>query len=179
MSISPSFIPIFFRPFYASSIFFVEKYGVICYINVIDGDDKYIQFANFAVFQGIFICGGFLITLFSYILTITRIRKIKIKILENEDLKTNRLLLYPAVLFFALLPPTITQILRIVKDWDGLSAAFIMTITHSLGFLNALIYGCLRKVHKGPRENAEKLIEFRSDSLRTLRWNEVRDFMEY
>ena len=172
------YVYLIFRPFYASDIFTVKKYGDACLIDIIYLDGDYIRYIDFGVFQGLFICGGFLITLFVYMLTITRTRRIQLQYFDSEDVHTSRLLLYPAILFAAILPPTISRILGFFGPSINLPSAFVMLITHSIGFLNALVYGCLRRIHDVPRDYKMSTTELGRRTLQSLNWNSVKEFIE-
>ena len=169
---------ILFRPFYASSVFTVKKYGDACLIDIIYSGDDYIRYIDFGVFQGLFICGGFLVTLCVYMLTMARIRRIQLQFFDSEDLHTSRLLLYPAVLFAAILPPTISRILGFFGPAINLPSAFVMLVTHSIGFLNALVYGYLKKVHDAPRDYKKSTTELGRRTLQSLNWDSVKEFMD-
>ena len=129
---------------------------------------QYAQEVNLIVDKGIFVCGGFLITLLSYILTIRGIIKILVRYPSDEDTKSHRLLLYPAILFIAILPPILSQILNIFGSTSKLLEYFTVLITHSFGFLNALAYGFLRRLHNVSKTPDEKAIELKAGSDTSL-----------
>ena len=68
---------------------------------------------------------------------------------DKQQLHTERLLLYPIVLFTMFLPTLIDYFLKFYTDIKNteVSEALKMLITHSLGFANALVYGFQRKTY--------------------------------
>ena len=150
-----------FRPIWADQIFVIRQYGNFCY-TCITPSYYTVDIINFVLYYLIFTFGGCLITLRVYLVTMRRIKLIQVESLENEDLKTNRLLLYPILLFAIYLPPIISRLLNII-GYDPPSIEAAMTfISHSIGLMNALIYGCLRKAYFVSRSTQKKSVEIES-----------------
>ena len=124
-----------FRPVLVSQIFAYQRFGTTCYVSFGENENGEADLINFVLYYGLFIFGGCLTTLLSYLLTM---KKIRTEADNNEDLKTNRLLLYPVVLFITSLPPVINKLLNMMDYNLMLPTTAIMLITHSIGFWNAV-----------------------------------------
>ena len=159
-----------FSLFYADTFITVkQRPGGACYITEVDPAYETVRFI---IFEGLFFGGGFLATLFSYVMTIRKVQRIGILFAENEDLNTNRLLIYPASLFITVLPYFINSFEKLFEGGiTTFSVGCITILTHSIGFLNALIYGCQRRVYKVQRNTEEKFIEFKSEGQKSLQWS--------
>ena len=70
------YINILFSPVYASNQFAFTQKGPMCHIDVLHSDDFVLRTTFKVIYQGIFITGGAIVTLLSYILTIKRVQKI-------------------------------------------------------------------------------------------------------
>ena len=88
-------------------------------------------------------------------------------LLGNANQKSFNLLWYPGVLLLVYLPAMINGLIRsIVSNQDVLiaSQAVKISIYHSLGLLNAIVYGFHRRIHK--RNEAETSMKSSLESSR-------------
>ena len=102
-------------------------------------------------------------------------------LIENEDIKICKLLLYPATLLIIVLPYFAMSYEYVLQSTDctAFSVGAVTFVTNLFGFINALVYGCQRKLYRVPKKSEGQLIEINSDgSEKSLRWNSVKEYME-
>jgi len=94
------------------------------------------------IFEGIPLSVGLIITLFGYCKAISNTRKAIGSFLETVGVDVYKLLWYPAVLFIVFIPSLIDNAYQIFTKNPilGVEVAHIL-LTHSIGFLNAIVYG--------------------------------------
>ena len=121
----------------------------------------------FLLIDALFPLAGTIITLLCYKTTINRIKRIQTFLSWQKDLNIGKLLFYPLTIFIIFLPSLISYFLKMffhieIVFWSA--ATFL--ITHSLGFINALTYGCQSKVYKQKsRPTLDVSLEFRQKQL--------------
>ena len=132
-------------------MFVIKQNGIMCAIMNAAPDLEY-RILSFVIFKLFLTLIGTIITLICYILTIIRIRRRQQMLADPQDLRTERLLLYPIILFASFLPVIVDDFLRLCINFDNtiVFQASKMLFTHSIGFTNALIYGYQRKVYFEP-----------------------------
>ena len=158
----------------------MRKYGILCGISSANNDFG-TKILTFIIHKALIFFIGVIVTLTCYILTIKRIQQIQKIFLAKNNLKTGRFLLYPALLFAIFLPYVVHSFLRLAFNFRStLFEAVLILGTHSLGFMNALVYGFERKLH-ATRVSPEKTeIEFRTSTTcnQSLNWDEVKKNLE-
>jgi len=123
------------------------------------------------IYEGIPILAGVLITLIGYILTIRKIKKLPPEILEELDISIYKLFWYPALLFVTFVPSILDNYAAIYTGSAvSLSVkALHLSITHLIGFTNAILYGIQRKLyhtkHKEPNIDLSQASSRRSTSM--------------
>ena len=103
--------------------------------------------------------GGFIRVLICYFRVMKMMRTVQINLSKKEDLKSYRLLLYPIVLFLTILSSWIDNLLKVLGYPDSESIYLTVFTTRSIGLLNALVYGYLRKAYFSSSNPQEELIE--------------------
>ena len=126
--------------------------------------------------KAIFPVTGTLISLIYYLKTIKLVRKTDQPALLSKNLNTEKLLWYPMSTFIIFLPNLIYYILGVCFHFSGslLFEGGTMLITHSLGTVNAVIYGLQRKVHKDIKRVSSVDLDFQRDRQETINWENVR-----
>ena len=138
----------YFRPFILSQVVYTKK-DLFCWVSYsADQKNQNAQLAVLLVYQGIPLIVGFLMSLIGYIKTIKRIREIQDAYLYCESFDVYKLLWYPAVMFMIFLPSLVDNIvLNYTKEGNVFIEAVHLLLTHSIGFINALVYGAqMRRV---------------------------------
>ena len=152
----------------------------MCTVVIIDPKDTDSNVANFLMSYGFYFCGGFLTTLCSYVLSIRRIRGIRASFDDSENPRTNRLLLYPIVLLIAILPPFIDELV-IIGRGTPLTGAMMFSVifNHSIGLMNTVVYGYIRRLHKTtPNSTNKELQEYANNNDLSLNWDSVKKSFE-
>ena len=134
---------------------------------------------DFVVIKALLVVTCTIISLTCYIVTIRRFNKIKTVFINQENFKLQRLLLYPAVLFGSFLPVLIYEFLRLCIGFEKLTIfkAAIMIVTHSIGWVNALVYGLHRKLYGRSPSNLQELSNMTSQEI-PLSWDNVKTKFE-
>lgn len=98
------------------------------------------------VYQGIPVLFGLVITIIGYGAAIVKVKRLPKDIAQQLGINVYRLLWYPAVLFITFLPGMIDNFMQIYYGFDRPVAieAIHLSLTHSIGFTNALVYGLQR-----------------------------------
>ena len=89
---------------------------------------------------------GLTVTFFGYLLAIKKVRELTSASLYQVDVNVYKLLWYPLIVFITFVPGLIDNLVSTsqnVKLSFGFEAAHL-TLTHSIGFTNALVYGLQR-----------------------------------
>ncbi len=101
---------------------------------------------------------GFLITLFGYILAIRNVKNASKDLMDHLEVNINKLLWYPALMFFTFMPGLIDNIVMLYLDAE--TPLFFLIIhlimTHSIGFTNALVYGLQRGLYQSKKKCVRK-----------------------
>jgi len=106
-------------------------------------------------YNGIPIILGLAIILIGYLRIIYKIKRLPITIREQIDLNMYSLLIYPAVLVITFLPSIIDHIVGIFHPERPVwVTALRMSITHSIGFINAVMYIRLRNLNQKKKKNS-------------------------
>lgn len=92
---------------------------------------------------------GAVATLMWYRLAMERVQRVQ-KTFELEVFRTEKLLLYPIVLFLTFTPAILDDLIVLFVDHTNLIGitATRMLITNLLGFFNALVYGSEWRVYR-------------------------------
>jgi len=125
-------------------------YGpLFCWITYAPTNNKVIMVTVRAIYEGIPICIGLMITLVGYIKAIKRIRELPRHIIAQMDIAVYKLLWFPLILFVSFVPSMINNMIAIfVSDIPPWVRALHLGLTHSIGFTNAIVYGYQRKLYK-------------------------------
>ena len=162
-------------PFYVYNTVKFSKSGIKCSIISIRSDLKSELLVIF-FYKAFFPVTGTIITLISYLKTIKVIGKMD-QLLLSKKLNTQKLLWYPVAIFMMFLPNLIYYIVTFCFDfeystfWDGAT----MLITHSLGTVNAIIYGLQRKVYKDTKRVSAVGLESQRNRQETVNWENVKE----
>jgi len=98
------------------------------------------------IYQGIPVLFGLVVTIIGYGAAIVKVKRLPKDIAEQLGINVYRLLWYPAVLFITFLPGMIDNFLQIYYGFDRpvIIEAIHLSLTHSIGFTNAMVYGLQR-----------------------------------
>ena len=126
--------------------------------------------------KAIFPVTGTSISLIYYLKAIKLVRKIDYLALLPKTLNTEKLLWYPLSIFVIFMPNIAYYVLGVCFHINGslLFEGGTMLITHSLGTVNAVIYGLQRKVHKDIKRASSVDQDFQRDRQETINWENVR-----
>ena len=147
----------------------VGKNGIMC--SVMNAKyDSVTKLVTFIYIKALSPMLGTIITIICYYLTIKRINAFQ-KILSDErELNAGKLFWYPAVMFISFLPSVVYWLLTLCTGLGNTEAieAFMMLITHSIGFTNALVYGYQRRLFMGQKDQKEKMMmEMSSENIKS------------
>ena len=128
-----------------------QKGPLFCFVSYSPNETNLaVKLAIRTFYEGIPTLLAVIISLVGYISAIRRFKSLPSDIIELLDVNVYKLLWYPVVLILAFVPSMVDNFIQTV---DGVDRAFFAKIihigcTHSIGFLNALIYGIqMRGVH--------------------------------
>lgn len=128
------------------------------------------------IYEGIPVLLGFIITLIGYIKVIVTIRSLKLPdvTLQEMNVPVFSLLWYPFVLCITFVPSLIDNIRAIyIPTRIPAIEAIHLLLTHSLGFTNAVVYGCQRKLYKPRKEEDHVELRHTSDVENSLDGSEI------
>jgi len=94
-----------------------------------------------------------LITFGLYFLSIRKARRITSLFVQELDSRIYRLFWYPAVIFMGFLVP---QALKLAFPTSVLIRRVMVIVNDSVGFQNAVIYGCQRKLYGSSAEERDE-----------------------
>jgi len=98
--------------------------------------------------EGIPLLVGFIITLRAYRYAIKQIRELPIRILNELSVPVQGLLWYPALLLIIFIPSLIDKIWALYNPFRPVwIQTLYLCLTHSIGFINALVYGVQRRLY--------------------------------
>ena len=96
-----------------------------------------------------------------YFRAVVNVKKLPEPHFQKINSGIHKLLWYPAVLFLVFLPSLVDHFVLVIDPTDAPSLIFLVphvAITHSIGFINALIYGIQKKTSEHKRsETIESL----------------------
>ena len=127
-------------------IFAVKQVGIMCTMSSAS-NQLGIQILAFTVSKLLPNIIGTILTLIYYVLSIKQIRRIQRFSSEESNLKAENLFLYPIILFAIFLPSNVDNFLRLCLGMkrNTTTQAIKVLITHSLGLINAIVYGFQEK----------------------------------
>ena len=99
------------------------------------------------------------ITAVTYLRTVISVKKLARVHFHRINSGIHKLLWYPAVLFLVLLPSLVDHFVHVIDPTHVPSLTFLVphvAITHSIGFINAIIYGLQKRT---PEYKRSKTIE--------------------
>lgn len=135
------------------------------------------QLALLLFFQGIPILGSMILTLGVYTLLAKKLNDISKELDLGTNIEIKKLFWYPAVLFIAMFPSVVDNVIELYYTTPNEVFTIIHIITtHSLGLTNAIVYGYQRKKYydmyeKKWSEDEEDDIETERDALNTNKSN--------
>jgi len=102
----------------------------------------------YMIFRGLPIIACAIITLRGYTRTIKEVSILPKEFVKEVGLSAGKLWWYPSVLICAFFPSLIDQIISIYKpDRPTWITALHVAVTHSIGFINAVLYGIFSKLY--------------------------------
>jgi len=135
---------------------------LMCWISVTSPKQATTAFKMFvvAVYGGVPVFLGIVISIFGYGFAIKRVRQLPEEMLELLEINVYKLLWYPAILFFTFAPSVANALIQnyLGTQTGPLVEGTYLTLTHSIGFINALVYGLQRKFYyfgKGKYQNPD------------------------
>ena len=161
---------------YASNVFAVDKLDIVCFIQN-KQDNGASEILAIIVYEFLMDLIGTITTLWCYILTIRKIKQLQLALLDDRVIHSKRLLIYPVALLIMFLPSNVNTLLKLYFKIEerGILKYIPILITHSMGLINALIYGYQRKVHKvPPRWLSKPRMKAGSELQESLSWEDVR-----
>jgi len=98
--------------------------------------------------EGLPLLIGFLITLSAYRYAIKQMSELPIQILSEMSVPVQGLLWYPALLLIIFIPSLVDKIWALFNPFRPVWVqALYLCLTHSIGLINALVYGVQRKLY--------------------------------
>ncbi len=98
--------------------------------------------------EGIPLLAGFIITLRAYRYAMKQIQELPVRILQEMSVPVRGLLWYPALLLIIFIPSLIDKIWALYNPFRPVwIQTLYLCLTHSIGFINALVYGVQRKLY--------------------------------
>jgi len=133
-------------------LFFHEiKYqngDVFCWIASTGGDTFLPVIID--LFYGAFpVSAGLAVSVYSYARAILTIKRLPKELVGKMDISIYKLLWYPLVLFLIFTPSVVHGFVMIYfknQQTIGMFATYLV-LTHSIGFINAILYGMQRKLY--------------------------------
>jgi len=122
----------------------------------------------FMIYRGLPIILALLTISRGYIYTIGEVNKLPESLVRQLNFKPYKLLVYPIVLILTFVPSLIDQIWNIFDENRSIWVVILrVAVTHSIGFINALMYILLRELYQVPNRKSEEeaLLNFRRTSL--------------
>ena len=161
-------------PIFVGNIADFHKAGIMCAIGSASQDNT-LRIIGFLIYKPLFPVSAVIITLVYYVRTIRIMKNIQASLNLSEKLNSEKLLWYPLTIFVIFMPSQFYYFLSFCfrledsRFWEGAT----LLITHSLGLVNALVYGYQRRVYKKSRHFSETSnIEFRNESERDVSFNQ-------
>jgi hypothetical protein len=130
-------------PFIFNKKLVYVKKTLFCWVGSAEPNpDVKTNFLILMIFEGIPLTVGLIITLFGYCKAISNTKQVLGSFLETVGVDVYKLLWYPAVLFIVFIPSLIDNAYQVFTKNPilGVEIAHIL-LTHSIGFLNAIVYG--------------------------------------
>lgn len=151
ITVGPTFILILtiLLPYLFPRGLIMADYGPLnCSISPNFSSSKFMQFLFYMLFRGIPILLGLIITFESYRRAIREAKKLPPVLIEQMDWSIYNLLWYPCSLMITFAPSLLDQFVSIYAPNRPIwVTALRVGITHSLGFINALLYITLRGLY--------------------------------
>ena len=151
-----------YSPIYIRNSLAIEKLGIMCVIKN-TSDDFTVRLASYLIFKVLFQVSSIIITVVCYIKTMRNIQNIQKTLFLTEQINTKRLLWYPATVLAIYLPSQCYYFMNFCLQvpasiyWEGST----LLITHSMGLINALLYGYQKRVYRGLKKSSDVGIEFK------------------
>ena len=135
-------------PFFAGDYLGIKKDGITCLVSS-TSSNEFVNTIIFLIVKMLLPVVGITITILCYIYTKRKVEKDQLVLGDKINLKVEKLLMYPIVLFAAFLPSMIYWFLALISPDENrdVVADLCMLITHSVGIMNALVYGLQRRVN--------------------------------
>ena len=143
-----------------------HKMGIMC-ATVSASRDSTLRTIGFLIYKPLFPVSAIIITVVYYVRTIRIMKNIQASLVISQKLNSEKLLWYPFTIFVIFMPAQFYYFLSFyfqlenARFWEGAT----VLITHSLGIVNALVYGYQRRVYRKSMQLSEKSnIEFKDES---------------
>jgi len=143
---------------------------LMCWISVTHKDASVaFKLLVVAIYGGLPVFLGIVISIIGYSFAIKRVKQLPEEVLEALEINVFKLLWYPAILFLTFAPSVANAL---IQNYRGTQTgptveAIYLTLTHSIGFINALVYGLQRKFYyfgKGKYQNPDFSVSISGDA---------------
>ena len=140
-------------PFYFSDAIAIrkEKGSIVCLVEASESASPVTRKIIFLAMRVLPNILGMIITLAAYALAINKVKKIPEMFYGKSRTKTYNLLLYPGIIFLTFLPILIygfaVNVFKVSDETRFTCETILMIISHSIGLLNAIVYGFQRRLY--------------------------------
>jgi len=111
-------------------------------------ENNFVALLVLMLHEGVPLLVGFLITLSAYRYAIKQMRELPIHILCEMSVSLRGLLWYPALLLIIFIPSLVDKVWALFNPFRPVWIQTVyLCLTHSIGFINALVYGMQRKLY--------------------------------
>jgi len=130
--------------------FIFSDFGTLnCSIVIDASHGKLIALLFYMGYRGIPVLLGLMIVIISYFKALKQVSQLPSLLIKRMNYQPHKLLVYPIVLLLIFMPSLVDQILQIYDENRPLWITIMRVgITHSIGFINALVYVLLRDLYQ-------------------------------
>ena len=124
--------------------------GLFCWIVYYDEKNDNLNMVALVIYQGIPLIFGSIISTVGYYKALKKIQQLQEEILGWSSVDIYKLLWYPVVLFIIFVPCFVDNIIQAYVSNTNLLIpleAVHIVLTHSIGFVDALVYGVQRRAY--------------------------------
>lgn len=129
---------------------------LFCYITYAQDATLPVKIGVRLVYEVMLVFSGLSITMYGYFKTVRYVRKLSYEAMAHMDVNMSKLFWYPFVIFFTFMPSVINNLVHIYYKESFLIVEIIhLSLTHSIGFTNAVVYGLQRRLYVYNSEEEE------------------------
>ena len=121
---------------------------LFCYITYVPTVSLAAKFGVRLVYEVMLVFTGLSITMYGYFRTVRYVRKYSEQAMTHMDVNIHKLYWYPLVIFITFTPSVVNNLVQILYKESFLILEIIhLSLTHSIGFTNAVLYGLQRRLY--------------------------------